>query len=114
MFVVSTIGLLIMFAHIHPYLSVVGVILIALCYGGFLGIFPGITVENFGEAFNGTNYGFMFSACGIAAAVGPVLAASVKEANNGDYSTAFLVAAGLNIIGLALMMMFRKKAQKNA
>ena len=114
MFGVSTIGLLIMFAHIHPYFSVVGVILIALCYGGFLGIFPGITVENFGEAFNGTNYGFMFTACGIAAAVGPVLAASVKEANNGDYSMAFLVAAGLNIIGLALMMIFRKKAQKNA
>lgn len=114
MFGVSTIGLLIMFAHIHPYFSVVGVILIALCYGGFLGIFPGITVENFGEAFNGTNYGFMFTACGIAAAVGPVLAASVKEANNGDYSMAFLVAAGLNIIGLALMMIFRKKARKNA
>lgn len=114
MFGVSTIGLLIMFAHIHPYFSVVGVILIALCYGGFLGIFPGITVENFGEAFNGTNYGFMFTACGIAAALGPVLAASVKEANNGDYSMAFLVAAGLNIIGLVLMMIFRKKARKNA
>ena len=114
MFAVSTVGMLLMYLNISPVVSVSGIVLIALCYGGFLGIFPGITVENWGATFNGSNYGYMFAAVGIAAVIGPVLAASAKQANAGDYGPAFFIAAALNIVGLALMLGFQKFQKKKA
>lgn len=114
MFAVSTVGMLLMYLNISPVISVTGIVLIALCYGGFLGIFPGITVENWGATFNGSNYGYMFAAVGIAAVIGPVLAASAKQANAGDYGPAFFIAAALNLVGLALMLGFQKFQKKKA
>lgn len=113
MFLTSSIGLVLLRFKIDPKIAVLGIMLIALCFGGFLGTFPGITAENWGPLYNGSNYGVMFTAYGIAAVVGPRLAATIKEANNGDYSNAFLISIALNIVGMILILILerRKKAK---
>jgi hypothetical protein len=40
----------------------------------------------------------------IAAFVGPRLAATVKELYHGDYTHAFLIAAALRVLGMALTL----------
>lgn len=109
MFVTSSVGLLLLRFKIDPKLAILGIMFIALCFGGFLGSFPGITAENWGPLYNGSNYGVMFTAYGIAAVVGPRLAATIKEANNGDYSNAFFISIALNIIGMILILALEKK-----
>lgn len=79
-------------------------IVVGLCFGGFMGIFPSITADTFGPRYLGMNYGVMFTAFGVAAFVGPRLAATVKEARNGDYTYAFLIAAALSLLGIVLTM----------
>lgn len=109
MFITSCIGLILLRFNFNPYVSVLGIIFIALCFGGFLGTFPGITAENWGPLYNGSNYGVMFTAYGLAAIVGPRLAATIKESSNGDYSQAFLISVAMNVIGIILILMLQKK-----
>lgn len=109
MFVTSCIGLIFLSIKISPVLGVLGIVLIALCFGGFLGTFPGITAENWGPLFNGSNYGVMFTAYGLAAIVGPRLAALIKQSSNGDYSRAFVISVAMNVIGIVLILMLQKK-----
>lgn len=77
-------------------------VVIGLCFGGFMGIFPSITADNFGAKNLGMNYGVMFTAFGFAAFVGPRLAATMKELCGGDYTYAFLIAAALSAVGIVL------------
>ena len=69
-------------------LAILGIMMVALSFGGFLGSFPGITAENWGVTYVGTNYGWMFTAYGVAAIAGPQLGARLAQANQGDYTMA--------------------------
>ncbi|MDO5713744.1 MAG: OFA family MFS transporter [Tissierellia bacterium] len=114
MFIVSGIGLLLLIMKSLGMVSIGGILLIALCFGGFLGIYPGITAENFGSKFNGSNYGVMFTAYGLAAIFGPRMAAVLTEARGGDYSLAFTVSIILSVVGVVLMFFYMKNAKKLA
>jgi len=81
---------------------VTAVMVVGFCFGGFLGIFPSITADMFGTKNLGMNYGIMFTGFGLAALIGPRLAAKIKEINSGDYTQAFLIAASLCIVGVLL------------
>lgn len=84
---------------------------VALSFGGFMGIFPSVTADHFGAKNLGSNYGIMFTAYGIAAFIGPRVAAIVKQTNQGEYGKAFLIASILNILGIIIT--FYLKMQKN-
>lgn len=86
---------------------------IGLCYGGITGIFPSITADMFGSKNLGMNFGMIFTAFGVAAYVGPRLASYFKEINQGDYTQAFLVAAGLSVIGIMLTFVAQYKMKKH-
>lgn len=79
-------------------------IVVGLCFGGFMGIFPSITADVFGPRNLGVNYGVMFTAFGFAGVVGPRLAATVKELHHGEYTYAFLIAAALSLSGIVLTL----------
>lgn len=105
---------LMMFAmtQVSTFLPFVAVLMaIGLCFGGFMGIFPSITADMFGPKNLGMNYGIIFTAYGASAFIGPRLAARFKEMNNGDYTQAFLIAAGLSVLGILLTFIaqYRKK-----
>jgi len=87
---------------------------VGFCFGGFLGVFPSMTADMFGLKNLGMNYGIMFLGFGLAALIGPPLAATIKELYGGDYSRAFLIAGSLCAAGvfLTLLAMYlgRRKA----
>lgn len=115
MFLVSAIGLLLLTFNqtVGPVPAVIGIAMIALSFGGFLGAFPGITAENWGVANAGANYGVMFFAYGIAAIIGPTLAANIQQ-STGDYSLAFVTATCMAIVGIVLTIFFIFKKKKEA
>jgi len=92
-------------------LFIIAVMGIGLCFGGFLGVFPSITAENFGTANLGMNYGVVFLSFGVAAIVGPRLAASLFE-STGYHTVAFIIAMVMSIIALLITLVlinFQKK-----
>lgn len=113
MFVVSGAGLLMLnFADsIGAVPGIIGLIAIALSFGGFLGSFPGITAENWGASKAAANYGWMFTAYGIASILGPSLASMIRE-TTGSYSMALIISTGMAVIGIGLIIWYMKRAEK--
>ncbi|MCL2865123.1 MAG: OFA family MFS transporter [Lachnospiraceae bacterium] len=94
--------MLILLTLVSSYaLFVVALMGIGLCFGGFLGVFPSITAENFGTQNLGMNYGVLFIAFGIAAFIGPRLAASLYE-TTGHHSSAFVISMIMSIAALVI------------
>ena len=114
MFVVVAAGLFLLANNqsLGAVLGTIGVMMVALSFGGFLGSFPGITAENWGIQHAGSNYGWMFTAYGVAALFGPQLGTKIKEANNGDYTTAFFIVIGMAVAGILLQLYYNVKSKK--
>lgn len=110
MFIVNAIGLLLLNFNqsLGATAGVIGMVLIYLSFGGFLGAFPGITAENWGATYSSTNYGWMFTAYGIAAVVGPQIASMT------GYKMAFIVSTVMSAIGIIMMLSFMGKQKKQA
>ncbi len=92
-------------------LFAVGIMLIGICFGTFMGVFPGFCTDQFGTRYNTVNYGIMwigFSAAGI---VGPSVLTAVQNAT-GTYNLAFVIAFGMALLGLCLCFCYRKLARK--
>lgn len=85
------------------------IVIVGLCFGGAIAVFPTISSTNFGLKNMGLNYGLTFTAYGIAAIVGPMVAASLKEMK-GDYGMAFVFAGACSIFALLMSLGFREKA----
>ena len=94
-------------------LFAVGVILIGICFGTFMGVFPGFCTDQFGQKNNTVNYGIMWIGFCIAGIVGPTILTNLYAAN-GNYRGAFLVAAGIAVLGLALTFIYRNVNRKLA
>jgi MFS family permease len=68
------------------YGFVVAAALIGFNYGGSFALFPAITADYFGNRNVGSNYGWMFTAYGVAGLAGPLLAGYFKDAAQGALS----------------------------
>lgn len=102
---------------VSPNTTFIGIMLVvSTCYGGFMAMIASLTADTFGVKNFPINFGIMFMSFAIAAYYGPRLAATVKMANNGDYSQAFLTAAGLSLVGIVLARaaMYIKKKRARA
>ncbi len=83
--------------------------LIGFNYGGIFALFPAITADYFGNKEVGRNYGWIFSAYGVAGIVGPLLAGFFKDAATASASpigwmTPFLIAGVSCLIGGVIML----------
>jgi MFS family permease len=83
--------------------------LIGFNYGGIFALFPAITADWFGNKEVGRNYGWVFSAYGVAGILGPLLAGIFKDAASGGNSpvgwmTPFLIAGISCLIGAVVMV----------
>lgn len=97
-------------------LFAVGVMLIGVCFGTFMGVFPGFCTDQFGTRYNTVNYGIMWIGFSLAGIVGPSILTSVF-ASTGSYQGAFLIAFAMACVGLLLSMIYRllvRKASKTA
>ena len=84
--------------------------LIGFNFGGNFALFPAATADYFGDRNVGTNYGWVFTAYGVAGIAGPQLAGMFRDAagaNSGPifWMAPFLVAAGLCLLGALLMFL---------
>jgi OFA family oxalate/formate antiporter-like MFS transporter len=108
---------LIMLAMYHGFITfglsaglVIGASFIGFNYGGIFALFPAITADYFGDQQVGRNYGWVFTAYGVAGLLGPLLAGVFKDsaAVGGTpvvWMTPFLIA-GVACLGGALIMLF--------
>ncbi|MCR4442383.1 MAG: OFA family MFS transporter [Peptococcaceae bacterium] len=85
---------------------VLGIAIAGTCYGSLLAIFPALTFDYYGMKNGGVNYGIVFSAWGVAGVIGPIMAGYVVDLTK-SYHAAYLIAACLLVISLALVMMLK-------
>jgi len=90
----------------------VGISLIGLCFGAFMGVFPGFTADQFGVKNNSVNFGIMFSGFAIAGYTGPTIMKNVLSATH-SFNDAFLIGIGFCIAGLILTYLFRILTKKS-
>lgn len=84
----------------------IGIIVLGLCFGGVMGVFPPLVIENYGPVNQGVNYGIIFCGYSGAAFFGPKVAANMAAANGGDFSKAFYVAIAVALVGLILNIIY--------
>ncbi|MDP3387163.1 MAG: OFA family MFS transporter [Eubacteriales bacterium] len=84
------------------YLGVIGV---AVGYGGFLSLFPTFTNQEFGTYRYASNYGVIYQAYGLAALSGIFLKAAV-----GSFSNTFLFSAFTATIGLIISFFIKERS----
>lgn len=89
----------------------VGLILIGISFGTFLGVYPGFCADQFGTKYNSVNYGILWLGYAIAAIAGPSTLSGVFDAT-GHYSLAFIISFGVAILGLILTFVYRAMARK--
>ena len=95
---------------------IVAAALIGFNYGGSFALFPAITADYFGNKNVGSNYGWIFTAYGVAGLAGPLLAGYFKDAAQGAsqpvvWMAPFIIAGGVCFAG-ALIMAFTTRPRR--
>jgi len=95
------------------YGFIVAAALIGFNYGGSFALFPAITADYFGNKNVGSNYGWMFTAYGVAGLAGPLLAGYFKDAAQGAsqpavWMTPFIIAGSVCLLGAVIMAFTRR------
>ncbi len=91
----------------------IGIAATGLCFGSFMGVYPGFTADQFGPRHNGVNYGIMFVGFSLAGYFGPQLMRRMFAAN-GSYQSAFLIAAIFAAAGIVLTFIYRLLSKKRS
>ncbi len=83
-----------------------GISIVGICFGAFMGVYPGFTADQFGAKNNSVNYGIMFIGFALAGYFGPQIMRNVYS-STGAYQNAFLIACGLSVAGIILTVLYR-------
>ena len=90
---------------------VIGACIIGFNFGGNFALFPAATADYFGNTNVGTNYGWVFTAYGIAGIAGPQVAGWFKDAavggDVGAWWTPFVIAAVSCFIAAVIGLMLK-------
>lgn len=80
-------------------------------FGGNFALFPSTTADYFGTKNVGINYGFVFTAYGVAGIIGPILGGKVFDMT-GSYLWAFIPTGVLCLIAAILGLMLKHPRQE--
>ncbi len=83
----------------------IGISIVGICFGSFMGVYPGLTARQFGPKNNSVNYGIMFIGFAVAGYIGPNVLNNIF-ASTGSYQNAFLVAMAVSLFGLVLTFVY--------
>ena len=86
----------------------ISIMILGICFGGVMGVYPPLVMENYGPINQGVNYGIVFCGYSVAAFFGPKIAVSIAKSNHGDFSKAFYVAIAVAVVGLILNFVYQK------
>ena len=104
---IAAMGILYISGNGSAALFYVGICLIGVCFGSFMGVYPSFTAGQFGRKNSSVNYGIMFIGFNIAGLLGPMIVSRVFQ-QTGDYGNAFLIAMAFAAAGLALSFVYRR------
>ena len=99
-------GLLVLSKEGDFVMFAIGICIIGLCFGSFMGVFPGFTADQFGPKNNSVNYGIMFIGFAIAGIIGPTIMGKLYS-QTGSYKMAFIFAMALAVIGIVLAIVYK-------
>lgn len=85
----------------------IGISIVGISFGSFMGVYPGFTADRFGAKNNSVNYGIMFIGFALAGYFGPQIMRNVYQ-SSGAYQNAFLIACGLSVAGIILSLLYKK------
>lgn len=89
----------------------VAIATIGICFGSFMGVFPGFTADQFGAKYNSVNYGYMFIGFALAGIFGPMTMGKLYVINQ-SYKQSFFIAGMLSIAGLLISFLYRTMIKK--
>ena len=107
MILVSALGMFVLGSSANVGIIYVLLFVIYYCYGTCLSVFPSTVADFFGTKNLGVNYGWVFTAWGVAGIVGPIIAGYMFKAYQ-SYTGAFYTAGILAIISLIAMLLARR------
>lgn len=90
----------------------VGLSIVGVSYGAFMGVYPGFTADQFGPKNNSVNYGIMFIGFAIAGYFGPQIMGKTF-AKTGAYQDAFMYAIVFSVVGIVFTFIYKLIAKKN-
>jgi nitrate/nitrite transporter NarK len=99
--------------HASPILLVLLATFIGFNYGTNLSLFPSVTKDNWGLKNFGMNYGMVFTAWGVGGFVMGRLS-QMLIAQSGAYTSSFITAAALLIIGIILTLTLQGEKAEDA
>jgi OFA family oxalate/formate antiporter-like MFS transporter len=88
-------------------------ILIGWNYGAMFTLFPATTLQFYGPTAQGSNYGLLFTAWGLAGFAGPWVGGYLKDVT-GSYYMPFLCAAALCALGCIILFTTKPPEKKSA
>jgi len=96
--------------------SVYGLAAIAMLigwnYGAMFTLFPASCLQFYGPTAQGSNYGLLFTAWGLAGFAGPYIGGYLKD-TTGTYYAPFLIAAALCALGTIIIFTTKPPVKKN-
>lgn len=106
--VFSVIGLVMLYISKEGDIALfyIAISIMGICFGAFMGVFPGFTADQFGPKNNSVNFGIMFIGFAIAGYVGPTILNNIHAASN-SYKNAFLIAIVFSVLGLVLTFVYK-------
>ena len=111
--IIAVIGLLCLFnsGEGNVALFYVGLSVVGVSFGSFMGVYPGFTADQFGPKNNSVNYGIMFIGFALAGYFGPQIMRNTFQAT-GEYRNAFIYAMIFAVAGVILTFIYRIFAKK--
>jgi len=96
----------------NVFLVTLGFILVGLCFGTFLAVFPALTADQYGLKNYGVNYGIVYLAYGCAGIVAPVIADYFYDLS-GSFNTAYILCAVIMAFMIGLNFMLKKELKNS-
>ena len=81
-----------------------GLIGIGICFGAFIGIFPGLVADQYGPKHNSVNFSILMLGYSVGGLVGPLAIRWV--AASGSYQTLYGFSLALVALGLLCLLTF--------
>ncbi len=114
MFVEYLVAFLVLLPHSDSFTKwLVGICIVGFSYGGYLALMPSITADYFGTKSLGHNYGYLFTAWGVAGVGGPFMIDAIKTAT-GAYTNAMYAISVAAVAGIVLVFISKKPEFKGA
>ena len=90
-----------------------GICIVGFAYGGYLALMPSLTADYFGLKSLGTNYGYLFTAWGIAGIGGPFMIDAIRS-STGAFTNAMYYISAACLAGIVLVVISKKPVFKES